>query len=166
MKEGALSGGILDPGIMQAMEVTFNRIRAATYLCHLLLPPLLETKGSMIIVSSVAATTPIYGGGASLSYYMCDAAFDMLSKTLACEFGSKGVRVNTVNPGMVDTPSNFTLLDYEVAKKYVEEGAQKSAIGKIIPPEDVAKSIAFLASSASAFITGHSLVVDGGLIYK
>ncbi|RWR98759.1 putative oxidoreductase-like protein [Dinothrombium tinctorium] len=159
---------ILDENILKCFEAAYSRrIRAATYLAHLVLPYLIETKGNMIIVSSAASSIPLTGGTLTLIPHMCDASFDMLSKTLACEFGSKGVRVNTVNPNVVNTESNYTLLpDPKQVKAILEKAVQKTALKKLIEPEDVAKCIVFLASNAASFITGHSLVVDGGFLYK
>ncbi|RWS00715.1 3-oxoacyl-[acyl-carrier-protein] reductase FabG-like protein, partial [Dinothrombium tinctorium] len=159
--------GILDEGVLKCMEtMCFDKLRANVLLSHLLLPYLIETKGTMIILSSVCAIHPCFDKGKLLNFYMTDAALDMLSKTLASEFGEKGVRVNTVNPYVVNTPANYDLFPNESeAIKFMEEEAQKSALKKLIQPEDVAKSIVFLSSDASNFVTGHSLVIDGGLLY-
>jgi NAD(P)-dependent dehydrogenase (short-subunit alcohol dehydrogenase family) len=83
----------------------------------------------------------------------------MLTKTLAIELADKGIRVNSVAPGWVDTPMGTGVLDAR-SRKLVDE---RIPLGYIAPPSEIAGAIAFLASDLSNYMTGEIMVVDGGL---
>ncbi|WP_228372197.1 SDR family oxidoreductase [Chryseobacterium gregarium] len=134
-----------------------------------LLPAMLEQKhGTIINISTGAAKQPIWE--MTMSYSSAKAALNAYSKALANEVGSKGVRVNVVSPGIVETP---------LMNEFVENIAQQSGVsfgeafqniihtvgvpaGRMGEPEEVANIVAFLASSESQYITGANISVDGG----
>jgi NAD(P)-dependent dehydrogenase (short-subunit alcohol dehydrogenase family) len=113
--------------------------------------------GSIINVSSVAASRPIAGLGA---YGVSKAAVDMLTRSLAVEAGKLGVRVNGIAPGVVRTRFSEALWKDPRAEASF---AAKVPLGRIAEPEDIAGAAVFLASPASSYVTGQTLVVDGGL---
>lgn len=113
-------------------------------------------KGSIINTSSVHQTMPKPG---YLSYSASKGAIGNMTRTLALEYARHGIRVNAVAPGGTDTPLNPGLAD-------PMERARADAmipIGRVATPEEIAGAFAFLASADAAYVTGHTLVVDGGL---
>lgn len=134
-----------------------------------LLPTMLQQKeGSIINISTGAAKQPIWD--MTMSYSSAKAALNAYSKALANELGSKGIRVNIVSPGVVRTP---------LMNEFVENIAQKSGssfeeifqsiidtvgvpLGRMSEPEEIANTVAFLASSEAQYITGANISVDGG----
>jgi 3-oxoacyl-[acyl-carrier protein] reductase len=113
--------------------------------------------GSIINISSVASTaTPATGSVYSAS----KAAVDAATKSLAKELGPRGIRVNAINPGMVETEgtrsAGITESDF---RKQVEA---QTPLGRIGQPQDIAAAVVFLASGDSAWITGETFVVAGG----
>lgn len=119
----------------------------------------LKKKSSVVITASVGGVTAYNVGNAI--YGMSKSALNSFMKFCAVDFASRGVRCNAVCPGMIETPMNDGLgtLNEEDFKKDMEHYLMKR-YGK---PEEVAWTTAFLLSDASSFITGVSLLVDGGL---
>jgi len=114
--------------------------------------------GSIINISSVAATAA--PPTASL-YSGTKAAVDAVTRSLAQELGSKKIRVNSLNPGMVETEGVRTMgIDQGDFRKKVEAD---TPLGRIGQPKDIAPVAVFLASDDSAWITGETIYVAGGL---
>ncbi|MCJ8152635.1 SDR family oxidoreductase [Chryseobacterium sp. SSA4.19] len=134
-----------------------------------LVPAMLERKeGTIINISTGAAKQPIWD--MTMSYSSAKAALNAYSKALANELGSKGIRVNTVSPGVVKTP---------LMNEFIENIARQSGVsfedsfqniidtvgvplGRMAEPDEVANIVAFLASSEAQYITGATISVDGG----
>ena len=97
-------------------------------------------------------------------YCMSKSALDQFTKCLALEMAAHGVRVNAVNPGVVETniQRSAGMTDADLAK-FLEHSKSTHALGRVGTVDEVASAIAFLASSASSFTTGELLRVDGGL---
>ena len=113
----------------------------------------------IVAVSSVASTMPSKG---QVMYAASKAALDAAIKTIAQEYARKGVRINTVNPGVVDT--RMTQLANEMAELATEE-IETLAARQVLGsgrPEHVADAVLFLLSDRAQFITGSNMVVDGG----
>jgi 3alpha(or 20beta)-hydroxysteroid dehydrogenase len=112
--------------------------------------------GVIIFVSSIASMT---GGGGFLPYASSKAANAAYARCAAQELGPLGIRVNSLHPGGVETPMNsgpdFAALDRDA-------WFGRMAIPRIGRPEEIAAALAYLASDESSYITGTSLVVDGG----
>jgi 3-oxoacyl-[acyl-carrier protein] reductase len=100
-------------------------------------------------------------GGASceVAYSAAKAGLIGLTKALAKEVGPSGVRVNCVSPGVIDTEMNA-----ELTPETLRELAEETPLGRIGKPEDVARTVLFLAEEDSAFITGQVIGVSGGLV--
>ena len=114
-------------------------------------------RGSIINVSSTAA---LRGSGELSTYSMSKGAVQTLTYATASALGPRGIRVNTLNPGVIHTQmteSDVLLTD----DSYLEP----IPLGRFGVPDDVAHAAAFLASPASAYINGSALVVDGGATY-
>ncbi len=114
-------------------------------------------RGSIVTVGSTAA---LFGHPRRLAYAAAKAAILSMTKTLAVEWASAGVRVNSVVPGYIRTPmieevARIGLIDPSVAAGW-------TALKRYGEPADVAAAIAYLLSDSARYITGHSLTVDGG----
>ncbi len=121
------------------------------------LPHLLKTKGSIINVSSASGL----GGDWGLSAYnAAKGAVSNFTRSLALEYGSRGVRVNAVAPSLTSTDATIELEKNEAAMAAFRE---RLPLGRAATPEEVAGVIAFLASEDAVFINGVNLPVDGGL---
>jgi NAD(P)-dependent dehydrogenase (short-subunit alcohol dehydrogenase family) len=81
-----------------------------------------------------------------------------LTRALACSWARHGVRVNAISPGMMVTAQTRPLMNERVAARL----AERTPLGRLGQPEDLVGAVVFLASDASAFVTGHNLAVDGG----
>ncbi|KAJ1520322.1 hypothetical protein ONE63_004521 [Megalurothrips usitatus] len=135
-------------------------VRSVFQLTKFALPYLEKTKGNVVNVSSVAATNPIKG---TLAYGTSKAAVDHLSRNMAVELGPKGVRVNCVNPGVIVTEFQRRAgMPQNVYDQFLKDVSAAYPLRRVGYPEDVAKTIAFLASDLASFITGETIYVDGG----
>jgi len=115
-------------------------------------------KGNIINIASVAAITAETG---KASYCVSKAGVVMLTRVLARELASYNIRVNAIAPGLVRTEMSKRLWsDPETFKQITAE----IPMGRVAEPSDIASVALFLASDASSYITGHTIVVDGGLL--
>ncbi|CAH1247696.1 DHRS2 [Branchiostoma lanceolatum] len=139
------------------MNVNVRSVVALTQLC---VPHLTETKGSIVNVSSVNGMRAFAG---LLAYCMSKSAVDQFTRCVALELASKQIRVNSVNPGVIITNVHKTAgLDEEAYAKFLEHSKSTHALGRVGDVSEVAKTIAFLASSDASFITGAQVPIDGG----
>ncbi|MES2507236.1 MAG: glucose 1-dehydrogenase [Verrucomicrobiota bacterium] len=114
--------------------------------------------GSIINISSVVSS---YTPPGSAVYSGTKAAVDALTKVLSKELGAKKIRVNAINPGMVETEGVHTAGFAEGEFRQLIES--QTPLGRIGQPQDIATAAVFLASNDSSWITGETLVVSGGL---
>ncbi|MEV6128353.1 SDR family oxidoreductase [Streptomyces violaceusniger] len=121
--------------------------------------PLLNDGASVILNASTAADNGTEAFGA---YAASKAAIRSFARTWANELKGRGVRVNAVSPGPIDTPGITDLFGEENAADARTHLATTAAIGRMGRPEEVAALVAFLASEQSGFILGANLYVDGG----
>jgi NAD(P)-dependent dehydrogenase (short-subunit alcohol dehydrogenase family) len=141
----------------QFRKILDNNVLANHWLITMAAPEMLERgEGSIIIVSSVGGLTSSTVIGA---YNISKAADLQLVRNLAAEFGPKGVRVNAIAPGLVRTDFARALWENPEILKRVTSVAALKRIGE---PRELAGAAIFLASDASSFVTGQTLVVDGG----
>ncbi len=134
-----------------------------------LLPTMISQQSGVIInISTGAAKQPIWD--MTMSYSAAKAALNVYSKALANELGPKGIRVNVVSPGVVETPLMLDFID-NIAKTSGGNATDvyKSIIdtvgvplGRMAIPDEIATVVAFLASAEARYVTGGNYTVDGG----
>jgi NAD(P)-dependent dehydrogenase (short-subunit alcohol dehydrogenase family) len=129
-------------------------VRAPFFLVQQLLP-ILHEGSSVVLISSLAARAVV---GTLYAYAATKGAIDTMVKHFAAALGPRGIRVNAVAPGVVQTDmSNFTKTD---AGRDLTLGMQ--ALKRLAEPDDIAGAVAFLASNDARWITGDTIHVDGG----
>lgn len=114
-----------------------------------------QRSGRIIHISSVSG---IVGNAGQANYAAAKAGLIGFTKSLARELGSRNITVNAVAPGYIDTEMTANL-----PSEVVAHAREMIPLGRLGQPQEVAQAVAFLASDAAAYITGHVLVVDGGL---
>ncbi len=114
--------------------------------------------GSIVNITSIAG--PIANRGDAV-YTMAKGGLDALTRALAAELGPRGVRVNAVAPGVFATETNTALAADPATHEWLQ---RRSSLGRIGRPDEIAGAVVFLASEAASYITGHTLVVDGGYV--
>ena len=113
-------------------------------------------KGRIINIASVAG---IAGNPGQINYSAAKAGLIGMTKTASKELGARGITVNAVAPGFIDTDMTQVLPDT------VKEGAVKQiSLGRFGKPEEIAGVVAFLASDAASYVTGQTIIADGGMI--
>ena len=147
-------GGIADE---QFRKILDNNIVANHWLIGMFAPAMRERKdGAIIIVSSIGGLK----GTAVLGAYAISKAADFsLARNLAVEFGADNVRVNCIAPGLIRT--DFARALWENPDNLKSYNA-RTPLGRVGEPDEIAGAAVFLASPASAFMTGQAIVVDGG----
>jgi 3-oxoacyl-[acyl-carrier protein] reductase len=115
------------------------------------------TGGSIINIGSVAATSAPATGSV---YSGTKAAVNAITKSLAQELGARKIRVNAVNPGMVETEGLHAAGIHE--SDFREQTEAQTPLGRIGQPQDIAPAVAFLASNDASWITGETLYISGG----
>ncbi|RFA27269.1 short-chain dehydrogenase [Alkalilimnicola ehrlichii] len=138
-------------------KIMNTNVRGTFWLCNKVLPQMEKLGGgSVILLSSIAA---LRGNGVIGCYGMSKAAEASLARNLAIEWGPKNIRVNAIAPGLIRTDFAKALLDDPVRRQRAEERTPLRRVGE---PKDIAGVAMFLASEASAYVTGQVLVADGG----
>ncbi len=112
--------------------------------------------GSFINISSIYG---LVGSGGASAYHASKGAVRLLTKSTAIQYAGEGIRVNSVHPGIIDTPMTAaSLADPESNRRWLAG----TPLGRRGEPDDVAYGVLFLASDESSFMTGSELVIDGG----
>jgi NAD(P)-dependent dehydrogenase (short-subunit alcohol dehydrogenase family) len=151
-------------GPMSALsDEAFDKIMGANvksnlWLCNLVIPEMAERGGgAVVIVSSIAG---IRGTGVIGGYGISKAADFALARNLAVEWGPQNVRINCIAPGLIKTDFARALWEDPQA---LEQRNSQTPLRRIGTPDEIGPVAAFLASSAAGFMTGQTVVVDGGV---
>lgn len=153
-------GSIENTSLEQYDSIMTTNVRGPYYLTMLATPHLVKSKGNIVNVSSVAGLRSFPG---IVAYCTSKAALDQFTRCVALELAGKGVRVNAVNPGVIETGihlrSGVSEEDYAA---YLVKCKDTHALGRTGTTQEVANTIIFLASDAASNITGSTIPVDGG----
>lgn len=167
---GLLDGVVLCAGIGKTLPLQFctrenfdnifeiNFFAQAELLRNLIKKRILRKGSSVVIVSSIGGVYTYEVGNAM--YGTSKAALNSLMKYFALEFANVGIRVNSVNPGMVDTP---LIHRGTISDEQLNEYKNKYPMKRFGRPEEVAYGIIYLLSDAASWVTGHSLVIGGNI---
>ena len=156
------AGITLDNVIMRMKPHDFDivisaNLRSAWLCCKAATRPMMRKRRGVIV--NITSVVGLAGNGGQTNYAASKAGIIGLTKSLAKEVAARGIRVNAVAPGFVQTDMTAALSD-ELKSKAVEA----IPLGRIGKPEEIAKAVAFLVSPDAAYITGQTLVVDGGMV--
>lgn len=165
-------GGFLDADDEQWRHLFDLNLFSAVWTTRAALPSLIERAGAIVNISSINSRVP---GTGPVGYSEAKAALTALSKRLSEEFGPRGVRVNTVSPGVVGSAlwrgpdgigaqlaAAYGLKQEEFLSALPQQFGMASS--RITEPEEVAALVVFLASGAATNIIGSDIVIDGGTI--
>jgi len=139
-------------------EILDVNVSGTFYCCRAVIETMVgQGRGAIV---NMASTAGLKGRAGQVNYAATKGAVIALTKTLAQELGPYGVRVNAVAPGMIETDMVATLLGREGMRRTFETTTPLRRLGR---PQDVAAATVYLASPAAAYVTGHVLLVNGGL---
>lgn len=137
-------------------------LKGTFYGCKHVIPHMLKNGGGSII--NTASVAGIVGSPNLAAYSASKGAVVLLTKEVALDYAKKGIRVNCVCPGAIDTPMIKRFVENAPNPEQVRKNlGEMHPIGRMGKPEEIANAVLFLAGDESSFITGHALIVDGGL---
>ena len=144
---------------LEQWDLVMNVNARGTFLtCRALLPAMEAARSGCIV--NIASTAGLSGGHTRAAYNASKGAVVLFTRSLAIDWGPRGVRVNCIAPGLIDTPmADWIRLD-PVRLAAFERSLPARRIGT---PDDVADAVAFLASDGASYMHGSTLVVDGGV---
>ena len=160
--------GIVDGGtLVEASEQSWQRshdinVKGMWYLCRAAVPLMLDSGGGSVVnIASVAGPYAVPNRGV---YSTTKAGVIGLTKSLAVDFIGKGLRVNAICPGTVDTPSLHDRINQSPdPKQALKDFIARQPMGRLGRPEEIAALAAYLAADESAYMTGQAIVIDGGM---
>jgi NAD(P)-dependent dehydrogenase (short-subunit alcohol dehydrogenase family) len=158
---GIIASGTIETTTLDDFDIMMDiNLRSVFHLTQLAVPYLIKTSGNIVNVSSVTGTRAFPG---ILSYCVSKAGLDQLIRAAALELAPKNVRVNGVNPGVVQTNLHRRGgMDEAAYQKFLEHSKTTHPLGRVGQPEEVAHLIVFLASDKAGWITGVTCSIDGG----
>ena len=134
-----------------AMWGAYYLLRSATK--HMLAS---KTHGNIVFISSPHAYVPV---PRAMPYNMAKAAIDQMARTAAIELAEHRIRVNTIHPGWIDTPGERKFASEET----LQAAGEKLPWGRLGRPDEIGRGVVFMCDDASEYITGSSLLIDGGV---
>jgi NAD(P)-dependent dehydrogenase (short-subunit alcohol dehydrogenase family) len=160
---GVSTGGTVATTDEAAWDRVFAVNVKGTYTwLHPAIPAMAQSGGGTIVM--VASQLAFSSLGGNAGYIATKGAILSLTKTMAVDHAKQGIRVNAVAPGVIDTPMprNSLATRFSDPETVAKGWAARHAMGRFGRPEEVGRAILYLASDDSSFVTGHTLVVDGG----
>ena len=158
---GVADGGpvhLIDPEVWD--RVVDINLKGTFLACRNVIPEMIEQgRGSIINLASVEGIEGFEGGSA---YNASKGGVMILTRNMAIDYGRKGIRVNAICPGFIETPLLKAVLENPGLEEVRARIADAHQLGRFGQPEEIANAALFLASDEASFVTGHALVVDGG----
>jgi 3-oxoacyl-[acyl-carrier protein] reductase len=153
-EDGGGAFASLQPAALQRqLEIT---LKTAFHLTQAVLPDMVESGGGRIVMVS-SVTGPLVSAAGSAAYAAAKGALDGLMRTIALEHGRDGITVNSVSPGWIATGSS---------EPDELEAGRHTPVGRPGTPAEVAAAVAFLCSAEASYVTGQTVVVDGGNVVQ
>ncbi len=158
---GIIGSGSIENTPMDEYDKMMDiNLRSIFHLIQISIPHLEKTGGNIVNVSSITGLRAFPG---VISYCISKAGLDQLTRSAALELAPKKIRVNAINPGVVETKLHLNSgFDNEKYEHFKEHSKDTHPIGRIGNPDEVADLIAFLASKNASWITGVTYSIDGG----
>lgn len=147
---------ILRMGVEAWDDVIETNLRSVYLATKIALRSMLRAKWGRVI--SISSVSGIAGNPGQANYAASKAGIIGFTKSVAREVGSRGITVNAVAPGFIETDMTDAL-----GEEITAAAADRIALGRLGQPEEVAAAVGYLASDEAAYVTGHTLVVDGGI---
>jgi 3-oxoacyl-[acyl-carrier protein] reductase len=158
----ANAGQSIDALLLRLKPETIDRmldvnLKSAFYLCTAVAKPMMKQRsGAIVLMSSIVG---ISGNAGQAAYAASKAGLLGLARSVAKELGSRNIRVNAVAPGLIETA-----MTERMPEASREQLLKQISLGRPGTPEDVSGVVAFLCSDAAAYVTGQTIVVDGGIV--
>ncbi|MEN8222948.1 MAG: glucose 1-dehydrogenase [Acidobacteriota bacterium] len=158
---GIIGSGTIENTPMEEYDRMMDiNLRSIFHLIQLSIPHLEKREGNIVNVSSITGLRAFPG---VISYCISKAGLDQLTRSAALELADKKIRINAINPGVVETMLHKNSgMDNVKYDQFKEHSKTTHPIGRIGNPEEVAELILFLASKSAAWITGVTYSIDGG----
>lgn len=137
-------------------EVVDTNLDGVFHVCRSVVYPMMKRRGGSIV--TVASVSGLHGNAGQTNYAASKAGIIAFSRSLAKEAGRRGIRVNAVAPGLIDTDMSAVLDD-----RVKEQVTERTALGRAGLAAEVADAVAYLASARASYVTGSVLSVDGGM---
>lgn len=156
------AGIIRDKQLLKMEEAEFDSVievnLKGVYLCTRHVAEVMAANGGGVILNA-SSVVALYGNFGQTNYVASKAGVIGMTKVWARELGRKGIRVNAVAPGFIETRMTEGIPD-----KVMEKLVEKVPLGRMGKPQDIANAYLWLASDESSYVTGHVLSVDGGAV--
>lgn len=156
------AGIIRDKQLLKMEEAEFDSVievnLKGVYLCTRYVAEVMAANGGGVILNA-SSVVALYGNFGQTNYVASKAGVIGMTKVWARELGRKGIRVNAVAPGFIETRMTEGIPD-----KVMEKLVEKVPLGRMGKPQDIANAYLWLASDESSYVTGHVLSVDGGAV--
>lgn len=153
----AMPNGFLDINAADFEKTMSLNLQSTIYLTKLVVPLMQAQKDGVIIY--LASIAGVRGNKNIGLYGISKAGLIQLARNLAVEFGPDNIRVNSISPGMIDTPFSKGLIQNKV---FMEKRLSQTPLRRVGLPEEIAGVAVMLASKAGGFMTGQNIIVDGG----
>ena len=147
-----------DSSVEDFDRVMAVNLRSQVALTNLALPHIAERRGSVILIASIGG---IRGNAGINAYALAKAGVAQLARNIAVQWGPRGVRANTISPGLIRTD---LIAQLPQTDGFIERRMQMTPLRRMGSVEEIGGAAVFQASRAGGFVNGHNLVVDGGTV--